>query len=65
MFGSSGKVKIDPDLLVRIKQIAEVAGYASHEEFIQHVLERELAQFEDASSDADITEKLKGLGYIS
>ncbi len=65
MFGSAGKVKIDPDLLVRIKQIAEVAGYASHEEFIQHVLERELAQFEDASSDDDITEKLKGLGYIS
>lgn len=65
MFGSAGKVKIDPDLLTRIKQIAEVAGYASHEEFIQHVLERELAQFEDASSDDDITEKLKGLGYIS
>ncbi len=65
MFGSAGKVKIDPDLLVRIKQTAEVAGYASHEEFIQHVLERELAQFEDASSDDDITEKLKGLGYIS
>ncbi|MFT6111168.1 MAG: hypothetical protein ACJA2W_004098 [Planctomycetota bacterium] len=65
MFGSAGKVKIDPDLLLRIKQIAEVAGYASHEEFIQHVLERELAQFEDASSDDDITEKLKGLGYIS
>jgi metal-responsive CopG/Arc/MetJ family transcriptional regulator len=65
MFGSAGKVKIDPDLLTRIKQIAEVAGYASHEEFISHVLERELAQFEDASSDEDITEKLKGLGYIS
>ncbi|MEM8712552.1 MAG: hypothetical protein AAGG01_16480 [Planctomycetota bacterium] len=65
MFGSAGKIKIDPDLLTRIKQIAEVAGYASHEEFVQHVLERELAQFEDASSDEDITEKLKGLGYIS
>ncbi len=65
MFGSAGKVKLDPDLLARIKQIAEVAGYASHEEFISHVLERELAQFEDASSDEDITEKLKGLGYIS
>jgi hypothetical protein len=65
MFGSANKVKIDPELLVRIKQISEVAGYASHEEFIHHVLERELAQFDDAGSDADITEKLKGLGYIS
>ena len=33
--------------------------------FIHHVLERELSQFDEAGSDADITEKLKGLGYIS
>jgi hypothetical protein len=30
-----------------------------------HVIEKELAQFEGASSDAEITEKLRGLGYIS
>ncbi|HIF41618.1 MAG TPA: hypothetical protein EYQ74_11035 [Planctomycetes bacterium] len=65
MFGSGNKIKIDPDLLERIKKISEVAGYASHEEFIHHVLERELSQFEDDSSDDDITEKLRGLGYIS
>ncbi len=65
MFGGGNKIKIDPDLLDRIKKVAEVAGYASHEEFIMHVLEKELAQFEDAASDEDITEKLKGLGYIS
>ena len=52
-------------LLERIKVIAEVAGYASHEEFIQHVLEREVAQFEGDQSDEEITEKLRGLGYIS
>ncbi len=65
MFGSGNKIKLDPALLDRIKKVAEVAGYASHEEFIVHVLEKELAQFEDAKSDADIVEKLKGLGYIS
>ncbi len=65
MFGGGNKIKVDPDLLERIKKIAEVAGYASHEEFIMPVLEREVAQFEDASSDEDITEKLRGLGYIS
>jgi hypothetical protein len=65
MFGGGNKIKLEGDLLDRIKQVAEVAGYASHEEFIVHVLEKELAQFEDASSDEDITEKLKGLGYIS
>ena len=65
MFGSENKIKLDKDLLDRIKQIAEVAGYASHEEFIVHCLEKELAQFEESSSDEDITEKLRGLGYIS
>lgn len=65
MFGSGNKIKIDKDLLERIRKIAEVAGYASAEEFVQHVLEREVAQFEDAESDEDITNKLKGLGYIS
>ena len=65
MFGGGNKIKLEKDLLDRIKQVAEVAGYASHEEFIVHVLEKELAQFEDATSDEDITEKLRGLGYIS
>ena len=65
MFGGGNKIKLDPDLLDRIKQISEVAGYASHEEFIVHVLEKELAQFEEAGSDEEIVEKLRGLGYIS
>lgn len=65
MFGGGNKIKLEKDLLDRIKTISEAAGYASHEEFIVHVLEKELAQFEDAESDEDITEKLRGLGYIS
>ena len=65
MFGGGNKIKVDKDLLDRVKKISAVAGYASHEEFVHHVLERELAQFEDAQSDDDITEKLRGLGYIS
>ena len=65
MFGNSNKVKIDKDLLERIKHIAEVGGFASHEEFIEHVLEQEVAKIEGGQSDEDITEKLKGLGYIS
>ena len=66
MFGGGNKVKLDGDLIDRVKRVAEVAGYASHEEFITHVLEKELAAIEDGgSSDEDIVEKLKGLGYIS
>ncbi len=64
MFGG-GKIKLDKELIERAKKVAEVAGYASHEEFITHIIERELANFEDGASDEEITEKLKGLGYIS
>ncbi len=65
MFGGSNKIKLDKDLLDRVKRVAEVAGYASHEEFIVHIIEKELSHFEDGASDEDITEKLRGLGYIS
>ncbi|MAF64866.1 MAG: hypothetical protein CMJ84_04310 [Planctomycetes bacterium] len=65
MFGGGNKIKLEKDLLDRVKKVAEVAGYASHEEFIVHIIERELSNFEDGASDEDITEKLRGLGYIS
>ena len=63
MFGS--KIKIDPDLLKKIKMYAKIAGYSSHEEFITHALEKEIAQLEDADSEEEIKKKLQGLGYIS
>jgi metal-responsive CopG/Arc/MetJ family transcriptional regulator len=63
MFGS--KVKIDKDLLAKIKRLADVAGYSSAEEFITHALEKELAHFEGADSEEEIKKRLQGLGYIS
>jgi hypothetical protein len=65
MFGSSVKVKLDRDLFDRIRKVADVAGYATPEEFVVHVLEKEMLHFEDAGSDEDIRAKLKGLGYIT
>ena len=65
MFGGGNKIKLEKDLIDRAKRVAEVAGYASAEEFIAHIVERELAHFEGDSSDEDIPEKLRGLGYIS
>ncbi|HIA38298.1 MAG TPA: hypothetical protein EYN86_02130 [Planctomycetes bacterium] len=65
MFGGN-KVKINKDVLERCKNCAEIAGYGSVEEFIEHVLEKELKGIEGAgTSDDAITESLKGLGYIS
>jgi uncharacterized protein (DUF111 family) len=65
MFGSTVKVKLERDLMDRIRKVSDVAGYATAEEFVVHVLEKEMLHFEEAGSDEDIRNKLKGLGYIS
>ena len=64
MFGGS-KVKLDADLIERVKKYADIAGYSSVEEFITHALEKELAVLEEADSEDEIRKKLQGLGYIS
>jgi hypothetical protein len=63
MFG--GRIKLDKDLLARVKKYSDIAGYSSVEEFITHALEKELAKLEDAGSEEEIKKRLKGLGYIS
>ncbi|NNE43069.1 MAG: hypothetical protein HKN12_02575 [Gemmatimonadetes bacterium] len=64
MFGG-GKIKLNKDLLERVKRVSEVAGYSSPEEFITHALEKELEQLEDAGSEEELKKRLQGLGYIS
>ena len=63
MFGS--KIKLDKDLIARVKKYADIAGYSSVEEFITHALEKELAKLEGAESEEEIKKRLRGLGYIS
>ena len=64
MFGG-GRIKLDKDLLARVKKYSDIAGYSSVEEFVTHALEKELAKLEDAGSEEEIKKRLKGLGYIS
>ncbi len=64
MFGSN-KIKLDPDLLAKVKKYADIAGYSSPAEFVTHALEKELAKLEDADSEEEIKKRLQGLGYIS
>ncbi len=64
MFGSD-KIKLDKDLLTKLRKVSEIAGYASVEEFITHALEKELAQLEGAESEEEIKKRLRGLGYLS
>ena len=62
---ATAKVKLDKDLLARAAKIAETAGYSSVEEFLTHLIEKELAKVEDAQDEEALKERLKGLGYIS
>jgi len=59
------KIKLDAQLYDRVKRVAELAGYSSADEFIVHVIERELERLEPAGFDEKkIEERLRGLGYI-
>jgi len=59
------KVKLDKDLLDKVKKYSELAGYSSVEEFVTHCLEKELSKLEESDSEEEVKKKLKGLGYIS
>lgn len=59
------KIKLEKELFDRIKKYSEVVGYASVEEFVTHVLEKELSSLDDSDSDEELRERLKGLGYLS
>lgn len=60
------KIKLEKDLLERARKYADTAGYSSVEEFITHIIEKELAAIEaGGDSEDEIKKRLQGLGYIS
>jgi predicted CopG family antitoxin len=62
----SGKnIQVDKDLFERLKKAAELAGYSSVDEFVTHLIERELGKPYDKASDEEVKKRLEGLGYIS
>jgi len=58
------KIRLDKDLYERVKRSAEAAGYSSPEEFVSHVLEQAVAALEEGDTDAEVSKRLKGLGYL-
>ncbi|MGD8451968.1 MAG: hypothetical protein PVJ57_09140 [Phycisphaerae bacterium] len=57
------KIKIDANLYERIKKVAKLAGYSSPDEFIIHVIEKELGALE-SENDQEVVDRLRGLGYL-
>jgi len=65
----SNRVKLDDELYERAKKCAELAGYSSADEFIQHVLEKEITKIlgtgsGEGEASEEIKKRLQGLGYI-
>jgi len=68
MFGSH-KVKIEGELLEKAQKCAEAAGYESVDEFVTHMLEKEVKKIlgsdgGHAPSAETVKKRLQGLGYI-
>jgi metal-responsive CopG/Arc/MetJ family transcriptional regulator len=62
----SKSIKLDSELWQRVTEHSQKAGYSSPEEFVVHVLERELERPGDAQEedDKEVERRLKGLGYL-
>ena len=58
------KIKIDSALFGRVKKAVETAGYSSVEEFVTHVIEKEVAKYEGFHQDEKVADQLRELGYI-
>jgi metal-responsive CopG/Arc/MetJ family transcriptional regulator len=58
-------IKLDKALFERVQKAAELAGYASVDEFVTHLIERELGSKDENVSDEEVKKRLEGLGYIS
>ena len=59
------KIKIDNDLLKKAKEYAAKTGYSSVEEFVSHVIEKEISKLDESESEEEVKKRLQGLGYIS
>ena len=60
------KIKIDKELNERLNKVTDAGGYSSIEEFVLHVIERELNKLDPSKgeSEEEIRKKMEGLGYI-
>lgn len=61
---SKTSVRLNKAICERARRAAAAAGYSSLEEFVEHAVEKELANHEESHSKEELTRRLKGLGYL-
>lgn len=59
------KIRMDGDLLRRVRKARLAAGYATDEEFVRHALEKEIERIESSHDEDEVKNRLQGLGYLS
>lgn len=64
MFSSKKSIRLDKELYQRLQEKASEEGYATTEEFIQHVLEKASAQRDEQLDRDEVDKQLRGLGYL-
>jgi hypothetical protein len=58
------KINIDDGLFDRAKKAYQAAGYSSVEEFVAHCVELGIQKHADAEAETQVSDQLRGLGYI-
>jgi hypothetical protein len=58
------KINLDAGLYDRAQQASKLAGYSSVEEFVARCVENEVKKLDLDKSEAQVTDQLRGLGYI-
>ena len=48
------KIKLEKDLMDKVKKYTKMAGYSSPEEFITHCLEKEISKLDESDSEEEI-----------
>ncbi len=58
------KIKLEAAIYEKAKAIVSAAGYGSVEECLTHLIEQAHAQLHSDEPDKNVTDQLRGLGYI-
>jgi hypothetical protein len=58
------KIKLDDGLYERAQRAAQAAGYSSVDEFIAHCVEKGIEKLTAEEAEGQVSDQLRGLGYI-
>jgi hypothetical protein len=58
------KINLDAAMYDRAKRAADASGYSSVEEFVAHCVENELKRLKVDEAEEQVSNQLRGLGYI-